>query len=129
MDKLKTAWVYFKNYSWFILIIIVSIALILLTMGGKKEFIDDLFKKQKKTFDKELEAIKKSQQEKERLQLENEKKYEDALKEIKDKYELEESELKAKDQKKVKEFIDKYNYSPSQAVKAIAIERGWEYVE
>lgn len=129
MDKLKTAWVYFKNYSWLILIIIVSIALILLTMGGKKEFIDDLFKKQKKTFDKELEAIKKSQQEKERLQLENQKKYEDALKEIKDKYELEESELKAKDQKKVKEFIDKYNYSPSQAVKAIAIERGWEYVE
>lgn len=129
MDKLKTAWVYFKNYSWLILIIIVSIAVILLTMGGKKEFIDDLFKKQKKTFDKELEAIKKSQQEKERLQLENEKKYEDALKEIKDKYELEESELKARDQKKVKEFIDKYNYSPSQAVKAIAIERGWEYVE
>lgn len=125
---MKEAWAYIKNYSWIILIGVVGILVILGTMGGSKEFIIDLLRKQKQQFKKELDVIESAKKEQEEIVKKNEERYADAVKEIEKKFHIKEAELKASEKKAIKKLVKDFEASPANVAKEIAEKRGWEYI-
>jgi Na+-transporting NADH:ubiquinone oxidoreductase subunit NqrC len=128
-EIMKEIWAYVKNYAWVIGIVIIGVLLIMGTMGGKKDFILDLLKKQKAQFKKELDVIEKAKFMQELATKANKEKYDEAIVKIEKDLQIKVADLKASEKKDIQDMIKDYKASPSMVVKAIAERRGWEYVE
>ena len=119
MIGLHKAWIWFKNY-WYIPIILVLILVAAFAGGGIKNKYFDILLKAKENHKKEIEIIEKNHTEEKQKTQNAIKKYQENIFAIEKDFNVKVEELPKKQKKEVDKIIEKYEDDTDAMAKEIA---------
>ena len=123
MIALKKVWVFLKTHWYIPLLIIVGII-----VKSKSDALKDIIDAQKKSYDKQTEAIRDAEIEKKNLKEKVEKEYEQAVSDIKLIHKLKKQELAEEKEEEIKKIIKKNYNKPEKITKELSDAFGVKYV-
>ena len=123
MITLKKVWVFLKTHWYIPLLIIVGII-----VKSKSDALKDIIDAQKKSYDKQTEAIRDAEIEKKNLKEKVEKEYEQAVSDIKLIHKLKKQELAEEKEEEIKKIIKKNYNKPEKITKELSDAFGVKYV-
>ena len=123
MITLKKVWVFLKTHWYIPLLIIVGIV-----VKSKSDALKDIIDAQKKSYDKQTEAIRDAEIEKKNLKEKVEKEYEQAVSDIKLIHKLKKQELAEEKEEEIKKIIKKNYNKPEKITKELSDAFGVKYV-
>jgi actin-related protein len=126
---LKKFWTWFKLYWYVPIIIILAIMLLLMGKTDSVDKIKDLMQVKKNSFKREVETLETFQKLEEEMVEKSTENYHETIQKIEEKYKKETEEITKKEKKMAKDLTSELKNNPSDAVRKIAEEMGWEYVE
>jgi len=115
----KKAWVWFKNYWYFPVILILGILLLFSGKGSKNKMFK-LLEEQKERYNKEIEIINESNAEKDKKQKEAIKASQDKLKEIERQFDVKIEQLEGLKEQELQEMVKEYEDNPEELARRIA---------
>ena len=123
MIALKKTWVFLKTHWYIPLLIIVGIV-----VKSKSDALKGIIDAQKKSYDKQAEAIRDAEIEKKNLKEKVEKEYEQAISDIKLIHKLKKQELAEEKEEEIKKIIKKNYNKPEKITKELSDAFGVKYV-
>lgn len=123
MIALKKTWVFLKTHWYIPLLIIVGVV-----VKSKSEALKGIIDAQKKSYDKQTEAIRDAEIEKKSLKEKVEKEYEQAVSDIKLIHKLKKQELAEEKEEEIKKIIKKNYNKPEKITKELSDAFGVKYV-
>ena len=123
MITLKKLWVFFKTHWYIPLLIIVGVV-----AKSKSNALKDIIDAQKKSYDKQTEAIRDAEIEKKNLKEKVEKEYKQAVSDIKLIHKLKKQKLAEEKEEEIKKIIKKNYNKPEKITKELSDAFGVKYV-
>ena len=123
MIALKKTWVFLKTHWYIPLLIVVGVV-----VKSKSNALKDIIDAQKKSYDKQTEAIRDAEIEKKSLKEKVEKEYEQAVSDIKLIHKLKKQELAEEKEEEIKKIIKKNYNKPEKITKELSDAFGVKYV-
>ena len=123
MITLKKLWVFFKTHWYIPLLIIVGVV-----VKSKSNALKDIIDAQKKSYDKQTEAIRDAEIEKKNLKEKVEKEYKQAVSDIKLIHKLKKQKLAEEKEEEIKKIIKKNYNKPEKITKELSDAFGVKYV-
>jgi Na+-transporting NADH:ubiquinone oxidoreductase subunit NqrC len=123
MITLKKLWVFFKTHWYIPLLIIVGVV-----VKSKSDVLKGIIDAQKKSYDKQTEAIRDAEIEKKNLKEKVDKEYEQAVSDIKLIHKLKKQELAEEKEEEIKKIIKKNYNKPEKITKELSDAFGVKYV-
>lgn len=123
MIALKKTWVFLKTHWYIPLLIVVGVV-----VKSKSNALKDIIDAQKKSYDKQTEAIRDAEIEKKNLKEKVEKEYEQAVSDIKLIHKLKKQELAEEKEEEIKKIIKKNYNKPEKITKELSDAFGVKYV-
>lgn len=124
----KKAWVWIKNY-WYLPVMVV-IGVVAFCFGRRDtEGILKMFEMSKKNYQKEIEVLKKTQEEEIKKRDELMKKHDEALKKIEEDYKIKLDELSSAEKREIKKIVEKHKDDPEGLAKRVGDVFGITHVE
>jgi Na+-transporting NADH:ubiquinone oxidoreductase subunit NqrC len=120
---LKKTWVFLKTHWYIPLLIVVGVV-----VKSKSNALKDIIDAQKKSYDKQTEAIRDAEIEKKNLKEKVEKEYEQAVSDIKLIHKLKKQELAEEKEEEIKKIIKKNYNKPEKITKELSDAFGVKYV-
>lgn len=115
----KKTWVWLKNYWYFPIIFIMGI-LLLLSGKGTNSKAFKLLDNQKENYEKEIEAINKAKEQKDKRQKEIIEANQEKIKEIELQFDVKIEELESNKEQELKKTIKEFENNPDELAKRIA---------
>tara|TARA_R110002020_G_scaffold85176_2_gene210362 strand:+ start:391 stop:786 length:396 start_codon:yes stop_codon:yes gene_type:complete len=128
---LKKAWVWTKTH-WYIPILAIAALLFLVVCPlcmTKENRLIKMFDANKKSYEKQIEAIEKSEEEKNKRKEELYSKYIDTMKDLEKKHKVDMDSLDNEKKKKLDEMVKKHKGTPEELAKELGEMFGVDYVE
>lgn len=123
MIALKKTWAFLKTHWYIPLLIIVGFI-----VKSKSDALKGIIDAQKKSYDKQTEAIRDAEIEKKNLKEKVEKEYEQAVSDIKLIHKLKKQELAEEKEEEIKKIIKKNYNKPEKITKELSDAFGVKYV-
>ena len=123
MLTLKKVWVFIKTHWYIPLLIIIGIV-----TKSKSNALKDIIDAQKKSYDKQTEAIRDAEIEKKNLKEKVEKEYKQAVSDIKLIHKLKKQKLAEEKEEEIKKIIKKNYNKPEKITKELSDAFGVKYV-
>jgi Na+-transporting NADH:ubiquinone oxidoreductase subunit NqrC len=120
---LKKVWVFLKTHWYIPLLIIVGVV-----VKSKSNALKDIIDAQKKSYDKQTEAIRDAEIEKKNLKEKVEKEYKQAVSDIKLIHKLKKQKLAEEKEEEIKKIIKKNYNKPEKITKELSDAFGVKYV-
>jgi gas vesicle protein len=124
----KKAWAWIKHH-WQLLAIVLGVALAFLFRKRPNEKLLTLMDKQKESYEKEINLIKKTNEEKEARKEEIFKSHEKEVEDIEKQHDSAVVSLEEEKQKEIEEMTEKYKERPDELAKRIASILSAEYIK
>jgi predicted GTPase len=129
--KLKKAWVWLKKH-WYVpvMAIILFVFLVLCPLCASTDNkILQMFKLNKESYKKEIDAINKAQEEKDKRQTELYAKYTETMKNLTTEHNIDMDTLEDKQRKELDTLVKKYKGTPDELARELGEIFGVDYVE
>lgn len=125
---MKKAWIWFKNYWYYPLMIIVAIAAF--CFGRRDtEGILKMFEASKESYQKELDVLKRIHEEEISKRTELIEKHNQALKKIEKDYKIKLDELSSAERQEIKKIVEEHKEDPEGLAKRVGDVFGIKHVE
>jgi gas vesicle protein len=115
----KQAWVWFKNYWYWPVIIVLLLTTVVAGSGLRDKFFDLLFK-QRESYEKELEILKREQATKEKKVEEVTKNYSEELKLIEREHKIKVDDLEEEKQQELIQMVKENKNKPDKLAAELA---------
>jgi len=125
---MKRAWVWFKNYWYYPVIVIVAI--VAWCFGRRDtEGILKMFDASKESYQKEIEVLKKSHEEEINKRNKLIEKHNQALKKIEEDYKIKLDELSSAEKREIKKIVEEHQDDPEGLAERVGNVFGIKHVE
>lgn len=125
---MKKAWVWFKNYWYYPVMIVVAI--VAFCFGRRDtDGILKMFAASKESYQKEIEVLKKSHEEEIKKRNELVEKHNETLKKIEEEYKIKLSELSSAERREIKKIVETHKDDPEGLAKRVGDVFGIEHVD
>jgi len=129
--KLRKAWVWLKKH-WYVPVMAIVLLIFLLLCplcASKDNKLLQMFKLNKESYEKEIDAINKAQEEKDKRQTELYAKYTEIMKNLTTEHNIDMDALEDKQKKELDTLVKKYKGTPDELARELGELFGVDYVE
>ena len=124
----KKTWAWIKHH-WQLLVIMLGIGVVFLFTRRPSDKLFNLMDKQKESYEKEINLIKKVNEEKKVKKEEATREHKKQIDEIEEQHDSDMAELELEKQKEIEETTENYKDSPDALAKHVAAALSAEYIK